>query len=128
MTDVDVTFTGPLFDGRAELALERAVDEAEFAVAERGVQMVRDIVGQRAAHPTGHFTSRVVADRLSGDRVVAHAPGLAYGPWLTGTARRNQISSFKGFDMYRRARQELDGQAVEIADAVIHQHVKELNG
>lgn len=126
--DVDVRMTGPLFDGRADRAVDAMAREAADEVAKRGVLAVRSIVDREARQSTGRFASRVLADRASGDRVRIHTPGLVYGPWIEGVSRRNQISSFKGHKPFRRARQELDTQAAGIAADVIRRRLKELSG
>lgn len=127
MVDVDVTLTGPLFDGRAEQVMADAVLEAEQAVAEFARDAVRARIGSQARHSTGRFASRTVVDRR-GDVFRTHTPGLRYRAWLEGTSHRNQTSSFKGYHLYREARQEADARAHQIADGVIGQRVKEING
>jgi hypothetical protein len=108
--------------------MAKAIQEAEDAVAKEAVTAVRDLVGREARQSTGHFASRVVADRASGDRVRVHTPGLVYGPWIEGVSRRNQISSYKGIRPFRRVRDELDARAGQIADRVIEPRIRELNG
>ncbi|HEV2778819.1 MAG TPA: hypothetical protein VGX25_05405 [Actinophytocola sp.] len=125
MADVDVTLTGPLFDGRADKVVDSAVDEAAEALAEVGRDAVRAVIGRKAKRSTGRFASRTRVDRR-GDVFRTHTPGLRYGAWLEGTSRRNQRSTFKGHRPYREAAQEVQARLPQVADQVIGQAIKEI--
>lgn len=125
--DVEVTLTGPLFDGRAARMLEAALDEGVLAVAERGAAEVRARVGRHARHPTGRFAGRVVVDRAQSDLLRVHPRGVRYGGWLEGTSRRNQLSTFKGYALFAATREDLRGRAHDIAGEPVARAVQEIN-
>lgn len=123
----EVTLHGPLFDGTAQRAIVTATHDIEMAVAEAAAAFVRQRVSSRAKDSSGRFASRTVAERVTADRVRTHTPGLRYGAWLEGTARRNARSTFKGFRPYRDARQEVGAQVAQIAAPLVDRAVKEIN-
>lgn len=125
---VDVQVTGPLFDGRAAKIMAKAGQDAEEAVARAGAQAVRARVAHRARNSSGRFASRTVADRAHAGGFQVHTPGLRYVSWLEGTARRNAHSGFKGYQLYREARQEVDARSAGIAGEHIQRGVREING
>ncbi len=125
--DIEVSFDGPLFDGRADAALGRIVLAAEEAVAGKGMANVLHILDAAIRNPTPYYTTRVVSERAAADWVV-HDHAVVYGPWLEGTSKRNRSTSFAGYHAWRTARQELQRQAQGIAEEVVHRHLRELGG
>lgn len=108
-------FSGPLFDGRADLALEAFKDEAAESVAEVGENDVQRELRVVLRNPTGYYQSRIVTDRATtGNRI--HDSGVVYGPWLEGTGSRNKTTRFKGYSTFRRVAQVLELKAGEIAE------------
>lgn len=131
MVDVDLTVKtrGPLFDGRAEQALEDFEAAAVEAVAQAGVVEVRQQLDRVLRNPTGHYRSRIgVEDRGSEDRAVVGDRGVVYGPWLAGVGSRNQTSSFKGYEHWREATRELQERAGEIAQRQLGPFLARMNG
>ena len=143
----DVTASGPLFDGRAEAALLRGIEAARQHVADVGVQMtrsafagsIRDDHGRflasigTASHSAAYetrgdsktYTLPVVVDSSSDTLVTTDL--ATYGPWLSGTGSRNETTRFKGYNGFRRAGQELDHVAAEVADVAIAPYVREMS-
>jgi len=119
---MSVTYSGPLFDGRLERAVDAGVDEAEERIAEAGVNVVRNELAHVLQHPTGHYESVIQTERVVGDWAVTDG-GIVYGPWLAGVSGRNQSTRFKGYSHWRRAGQQLQAQAADIASPVIAEHI-----
>lgn len=115
---MSVTYSGPLFDGRLERAVDAGVDEAEQRIAEVGVGVVREQLAAVLQHPTGHYQSEIQTDRVVGDWAVTDG-GMVYGPWLAGVSARNRSTRFKGYSHWRRASQRLQAQAAGIAGPII---------
>jgi hypothetical protein len=118
---IEVTRTGPLFDGRAEAAARDIVNEMEDEVAELGVDLVRVRLSRVLKNPTGYYRSKVTAidGRVTDQRVV-------YGPWLEGTGSRNKKTKFKGYHTFRLTRQELDSKVPDVADRVVPKHLEKM--
>lgn len=115
---IKVTYTGPLFDGRAGKELANGIEAAELAVAQEGVLEVRSVLKEDLKNPTGHYSSQIRVDRVREDRLVTDN-GILYGSWLSGTSSRNQTTRFKGYTYWRRAAQRLQSRANSIAEEVL---------
>lgn len=122
-----VKVSGPLFDpGVAERVFDRAAEAGGAEVAQVAVDLVRARLSTVLRHPTGRYSSRVVADLAVPDRPTVTDGGIVYGPWLEGTASRNDRSRFKGYRTFRIVAQELDGKAAELAEPAVLKVVEEL--
>lgn len=116
-----VKVTGPFFDGRAAAAMVDYMAEVERVVADAGIDNLRDGTsvfryegGKRTSWAP--WRSRLESKRQTiGIRVMNPA---IYTPWLEGTSRMNQLTSFKGYHLFRNAAQDLNLRAVEIAGRV----------
>lgn len=121
---LDVEVSGPLWDGRLERAIAQGLDEAQVEVARQGVGDVRAELAHVLRHPTGHYASQIQVSRAVGTRVTDG--GIVYGPWLAGVSERNRSTRFKGYAHWRRAVQRLRGEAHNIAQRVINEHLRRL--
>lgn len=117
--------SGPLFDGRLEAAVARAVEEAERDIADYGVLIVREELGHVLRNPTGYYESQIQTDTARSGIEVSDG-GVVYGPWLAGSSERNRSTRFKGYQHWRAARQRLQGAAVEIADRDVAEAIRSL--
>lgn len=125
----EVTITGPLYDGGASKAVSAFLDDASREVAELGVNEIQSRLGQVLEHPTGRYRGQVTTDRASGEAnwsITDH--GVIYGPWLEGTGSRNKTTRFKGYSVFRKTRQWLEGQAVDIAESKLGRYLGEMGG
>lgn len=118
--EVTVTATGPLFDGRAERAVQEFVDDARDEIGAHAEDLVLARLGTVLQHPTGYYESQVRARNGGADRVVVSDGGVVYGPWLAGVGSRNfPATRFKGYDHWRQAKQAIERDAPEIADRLL---------
>ncbi len=123
---VEVTYSGPVFDGTAARVIGDAADEAEREIAQRGYDMVRRELSSVLRDPTGYYESRVAVD-LTGEELRIDDGGVVYGPWLEGVGSRNQSSRFKGYATFRRVAQKLEADALSIADEIVAKSVEKVN-
>lgn len=143
----DVETRGPMFDGRADAELDRAVHEIRVKVADDGLKMVRGLLLDSIRDNRGVYISRteviedshvfvtrgkrktytipVVADRSTEDVVTVDL--ATYGPWIEGTGSRNETTRFKGYHAFRRASQQLELVAERVADDAIKPYIEEMN-
>jgi hypothetical protein len=138
----DVTLSGPLFDGRAEAAMEKAIQAIQEKLSEAGGKMAAQALSGsiRVEHTgravsgitsidastvfqTGKYTMPVIVD--PGTMVVT-SDLATYGPWLEGTGSRNETTRFRGYFSFRAATQELDEQAGDIADEALQPYLAEM--
>jgi len=105
MGDVDITISGPLFDGRAAREFAAYADEAREDIAEFAEEHVLNLMGQAFRHPTGYYESNVMTERASADVSRVHDSGVVYGPWLEGVGTRNRARpGFPGYFHWRRTK------------------------
>ena len=129
MVDLEthVTRRGPIFDGRALVALAAFRDDAERKIAEAGATEVQAQLGQVLQNETGFYRSHVIAERASDDYGITDQD-VIYGPWLEGTSSRNQSTRFKGYGTFRKVRQWLEGQAGGIAESSLRRYIGRMGG
>lgn len=113
MITVDVDKSGPIFDGRAAIAVREYIDDAEEELAKVVAGYVREgTVAFR--QPTGRARSRVRVVKRARGRIV-YDGGLVYWPWLEGVSGRNRSTSFKGYQIWEHATDRAQAEAGEIA-------------
>jgi hypothetical protein len=118
VTGVSVTFHGPLFDGRADVALEAFPIAAAAAIGDAAYLDIRRTLGRVLRNPTGFYESRV-QHTMAGDQGFVHDSNVIYGPWLEGTGSRNATTRFKGYHTFRLVTQRIDARCVDIAQGVL---------
>lgn len=118
----EIEATGPVFDGRMEKAIRKGLEEAQAEVGNRGVGIVRVQLDRVLQHPTGVYRRDIQTDRASHDSLVTDG-GAVYGPWLAGVGSRNETTRFKGYAHWRRATQQLQREASDIAGPIIQRHI-----
>lgn len=126
MTDVDVSYSGPIFDGRAREALRRLVVDMRETLADRGREMVLENLGESIRHPTGYYESRVRTEARGGLETVITDGGVVYGPWLEGTSSRNETTRFKGYASFRRAADRLERDAEQLTRVDVERATREM--
>lgn len=117
-----VSFSGPLFDGRAEKELKAGTDAAEEELAERLRDLVRQTLRASARVVTGYYESRVRVESRGGDRVVTDS-GVIYADWLQGDAPRNRRTGFPGYRHVTRAHAQMEPQAAGIAERALGPYI-----
>lgn len=126
--NITVTASGPLFDGRAPRIIADYLDAAKWAVARQGHVDIGLELRRVIRQPTPYYWTRVTIDRARTDLVV-NDQGVVYGPWLEGVGSRNfPITSFRGYQHWRRTRDRLRGKADGIAEQVLQRYLPRLNG
>lgn len=117
---------GPLFDGTAARVIAAYCDDAEQAIADEGVNMIRARIASSARHRTGYYESHVQTDRSAGDQLI-NDHNVVYGPWLEGTSHRNQLTRFKGYHAFRLTAQRLSDRAVSIAERELPPYLRRIS-
>lgn len=126
---VDITFEGPLFDGRAAPAMAEATDDAREDVAEFAETHALTLMGLAFRHPTGYYESRVTTSRLNADTSLVHDQGVVYGPWLEGVGSRNSpVTRFPGYWHWKRTKALVAERGPQIAENAVRRHLPEMGG
>lgn len=143
----DVTFSGPFFDATGDGLLADGALAARHAVADRGVDLVREAFDGHIRVNQGRHTSTITttdesrtytSDGAHGsysmdvtvpdDTTAVTTSNAKYGPWLSGTGSRNPVTRFKGYPAFGEAGEQLDEQAADIAEQAMAPYIDKLNG
>lgn len=125
MSDIEVTVSGPLFQGRAPAVMARAERAVIDAIAAQVYAQVMTNLNASIRNPTPYYETQITVERLHGGKRI-HDRGIVYGPWLEGTDPRNQTTSFRGYRSFGRAREQVAPQAQQLAEHAIRRHLREL--
>jgi hypothetical protein len=129
MFNVDITASGPLFDGRAEPAVDDFLRDAEDDVATEGVEMVGDALHAVLRNPTGYYESQLGWERV-GSHDEVYGDKVIYGAWLEGVGSRNApVTRFPGYFTFRSTTPLLQESVVEILErSALPKLMHELDG
>lgn|SRR6188768_866218 len=106
--------SGPLFDGRADRAVDDYTDEVETAIGEKAKALLQINLKATLRNPTGFYQSRIRLQR-HGEGVQLNDSDVIYGYWLEGVSSKNSSSSFKGYRNFKKTGQQITRQAQSIA-------------
>lgn len=118
---INVTVSGPLFDGQAQLAVRDWLDATKREVADMGVRELDAIVMDATGRGTGHYQSMITTRVVRYNDVLITDP-VQYGPWLEGVSKRNSSTRFKGYHLWRRTRQRLRRDFKDVAEKKLHEY------
>lgn len=124
---VRVSATGPLGDGTAHNAVREWIDASKKDIADYTVQQLRAVGMDKTGRGTGRYQAGLRTTLLSYNDVLIDDP-VIYGPWLEGTSRRNESTRFKGYQLWRRAKQQAQSKAAEIAEAKLPEYAERIGG
>ncbi len=115
-----VAIRGPLFDGRADAALDAFMVAAEDVIAQRGRDLVLSRLGQVLQHPTGHYQGLIQTNRVEHGTRIWDGGQVVYGPWLEGVGSRNYPKTvFRGYRSFRIVGQRLRAESGAIAEVTL---------
>lgn len=115
---IEVTYSGPVYDGRAELAAAEADQEAQRVVAVLGASSVRSNLNAVLRVQTPYYRLRVQAEADHPGWKITDQ-GVIYGHWLEGTGSRNRTTRFKGYATFRRTTQQIQARARDVTQSVV---------
>lgn len=130
MIELTLTLQGPLFDGRADKALDDYTRAVAKRVADKGTAEVRTRLAAVLRHPTaegGHYRDHIT-NRAVTDGYLITDTRSEYGPWLEGTSTRNRTTRFKGYHTFRLITQQLGHQAQAVAESAIGPYIVRMGG
>lgn len=128
MIEIEITASGPVFDGRAEAAAEQLGFDAVDAVAEAAEETATHLMQRFFRDPTPYYWLQVTTAHPAYLTAVVHDRGVIYGPWLEGVGSRNATSRFKGYHHWRLATQEIRSRVDTITAPVVDRAVAQMRG
>ena len=121
MHTTTIETSGPVFDGRADVALRRYVSDLKEAFGQLALDMIHIRLPMVLEQNRGIYMSKPHTERQADDLVVTDTP-IVYGPWLEGTGSRNfPRTRFRGYHTFRKVYQVIDASAEEFSTAKLHE-------
>lgn len=121
-----VTMTGPIFSPNVATMTKETIRAIEKDLVKEGIGMVREQLHPGHGYQTGAFKRSI-----TGSRKTMHAtiyPRLwVIGLWLEGVSSRNDKTRFKGYAIFRKARDVLKDQSDDIAQRHVGALVRKLD-
>ena len=154
---MDISFqidmSGPLFDGRASGIIHRYSEHLASVISDRAVTDIRAYLptqymylGHSGGDPqhnpvpanAGALAASILAERQTPERVLVRGDLVTYGAWIEGIDALNQViwpgrlrrglsGRFPGYHTFRIITQELNNEALSIAELEIVPYLGELN-
>ena|SRR5258708_5090472 len=121
----DIIKHGPIFDGRAEIALDEFVRVSEELMAHAAMDQVIERLNSVLQHPTGYYESQIAVEKRF-DAYAVTDSGVVYGPWLEGTGSRNKTTRFKGYSTFRIIRDKIRGEAKVQAEVILRPFLRRM--
>ena len=125
--NVTVRQKGAVFNASASKAAgQRMVVNINEALAQEGVNRVKQRLGQVLQNPTGYYESRIQTVKRAAYRGVSDG-GVIYGGWLEGISSRNRTTRFKGYHVFRDIQQQLARDKERLAQPFVNKFVQEMS-
>lgn len=134
---LSVDLHGPFFDNpkpETVQALENTIQEIVLLGERELTQMAqpspggvfhsREYAATHGYFQTGHYNRSINGRMVDSMHGVLSDSGVVYGPWLEGTGSRNQTTRFKGYSLWRKTRDKIDG----MTQGIFQKHVNILKG
>lgn len=118
---MQVKLRGPVLNGQAPPIIKEALKGAIGDLTAEGERKVKLQLFPGHGLVTGNYRRSIHGEVSSSFHGRIHDSSVVYGPWLEGVSSRNQRTRFKGYAMFRNARQQLD----RIARAVLQNRVSQ---
>lgn len=111
---------------KSKAAAARMVIKMNDALAQEGVNRVKNRLGHVLKNPTGYYERNIQVERRSTFRGVTDS-GVPYGGWLEGIDARNMTSRFKGYHTFRIVSESLKQDKESIAQPMVNDFINELS-
>lgn len=123
----DVDAHGPIFDGRAVVALKEYEKQVDQELSEELKRAWLDRLNSSIRVNRGVYISRIrVQTRSELVRDVSDG-GVVYGPWLEGTGSRNRTTRFKGYRSLRQATDRVEATTESKAYGILQRYIGRMN-
>lgn len=129
---VEISYSGPLFDGSAPGLLEQMVRGIRDTVADQAFVEWEANMEEHIRHSGPVYQSYAQVKDEGDDRVVndgwEDTNELPYGPWLEGVGSRNSpVTVFPGYFSLRDAFEATRDRVPDLAEPVVDEYVEKIN-
>lgn len=125
--DISPAAVGPIADGTAGDILHEWLNDAKRHIADYAVRQLRATAMDKTGRATGHYQQEIKTDLLGYGDLLIRDP-VVYGPWLEGTSQRNRSTRFKGYHLWRNARDVTQREAGRIAEELLPPYLERMGG
>lgn len=116
---LDVSTSGPIFDGRARAVANAYVTRLERQLAEDGRTILLGELDRVLKTQTPVYTTRIKVE--DGNKITDSR--MVYGPWLAGVGSRNfPVTRFKGYDHWLITRDRLNSRKRGIGERLLRRY------
>lgn len=122
---VKVSATGPLADGTAHDAVHEWIDATKRKAGDYAIGQLRAVHMDKTGRGTGHYQAGLRSALVSFNDVLINDP-VIYGPWLEGTSQRNESTRFKGYSLWRKAKQATQREIPNIAERLLPDYAERI--
>jgi len=131
-----VIVKGPLWDGEADMAVERFLQDTRRRVADEGVLALKAFPMDKTGRARGNFQENVhrvtrtgggpgsEVEAIPGPKI----KGVVFSPWLEGVSQRNASTRFKGYQLFRKVRLKLARDWRRDAQAELERYIGQMGG
>jgi hypothetical protein len=124
---------GPVFDGRAEVAVkefEASVTREAAAIGRDWIRIAAMAMDKSGRGGSGEAADGVVLNPVPGGWQIygSMIKGRVWWPWLEGVSRRNASSKFKGYHTFRTTKFKLSRSIPAIAEMKLAEYLPEMGG
>lgn len=128
----DVSYSGPVFDGRAAAMTDEMVRDIRTTVGDHAFVAWESNMEASIRHSGPVYQSFAQVKDAGGDTVVNDGYDdtnqLEYGPWLEGIGSRNSpVTKFPGYHSMKRAFEEVEPQVDALAEPIVDDYVERIN-
>ena len=128
--EADVEGHGPLFTGEADHLLQEWARNTAKALGDEGKDRLARFPMDKTGRAHGGFQANL---NVISDGPVARVPGpmitgVVWAPWLEGTSKRNNSTSFGGYHLFRKTAAELRKRAPEVGQDELDKILPRLGG
>lgn len=127
MAEIQIIPSGPLFRQGAAPVRDAIKDSIKDAISEGERKVKLQLYGGHGVD-TGHYRRSVHGDVQSSLHGRVTDSKVIYGPWLETGKRRGVQTRFKGYAMFRNARQQIEKMLPKIVRKHIDAAVRKMNG
>lgn len=124
---VRVSVGGPLADGTAHDAVREWIDATKKDVADYAVRQLRANHMDKTGRATGNYLDHLQTAVLSYNDLLIRDP-VIYGPWLEGSSKRNESTRFRGYRLWRKAKQATQAAVPDLAEKRYAEFAERIGG
>lgn len=115
---------GPISSGAIHRHVRDYESDVAKAIADEGLDMVKDHLNSTLRHQTPHLMTGVGNKRLAWNRWQLHSHrNIPYDHWIEGTGSRNYpVTSFPGYHNFAITEERLKAKRSNIARKILRRH------